>query len=271
MSNNSNPYDLDGGQIRSILSEAVDRATVLDVIPEAHAVRVNPRGDNSPLVAPVVTPMYGSVTLPRKGSRVTLVYITDNVPICVGGIYLADGEEPPTAEDGDIILGNGTGSQIRIADDGHISIITDGDERVDVDNQSASVYLSDTQTIPSQSEPTKVEFNTVEEDREGLWDQDNHQMVVKADGLHKINTSVAILSAGQNNLYEISVFVNDTEVDKMYRQSATNEPLSLHASTSERLEAGDTVDVRVKNQSGSGRDIEGDSVTTEFDIRRTGI
>lgn len=134
MSNNKNAYDLDGDQVKNkTWKNDVVRATVLDVFPNRHAVRVNPRGDNSPVMAPVLTPMYGSTMLPDEGSRVTLLYIASNVPIVLGGIYLTDGEQPPDLEVGDIRLGNGTGAHVTVKGNGDVVIESSADGDVYID------------------------------------------------------------------------------------------------------------------------------------------
>jgi hypothetical protein len=125
MSNNNNPYDLDEEQVRDKGTDnGVVRATVLDTLPETHAVRVNPRGDNAPVVAPVLTPTYGSQTLPDAGERVMLLYVAENTPICLGSIYLLDGEQPPNDKGGDLRIGNGE-EFIRFNEDGGIDSSTD--------------------------------------------------------------------------------------------------------------------------------------------------
>lgn len=136
MSNNSNPFDLDGNQVRNKTWENdVVRATVIDVLPDIHSVRVNPRGDNAPIVAPVLTPTYGMHVLPSEKERVTLLYITENVPIVIGGVYLADGLNPPEAEKNDVVIGNGSGSTITIEDGGDIRINSSDDSSVYIDGQ----------------------------------------------------------------------------------------------------------------------------------------
>lgn len=134
MSNNSNSHDLDGEQIKSkTWNNDVVRATVLDVLPDRHAVRVNPRGDNAPFVAPVVTATYGMHVLPKENERVTLLYITENVPIVIGGIYLADGDAPPSVNSGDIVVGNQSGGTITITTDGDIKMSSSDDGSVYID------------------------------------------------------------------------------------------------------------------------------------------
>lgn len=140
MSNNSNSFDLDGRQVRDkTWDNDVVRATVLDVLPDIHAVRVNPRGDDSPLVAPVLTPHYGSVTLPSSGERVTLVYIAENVPVVIGSVYLTDGQDPPDVEPNHIRIGNENG-YIGVDADGNI-VSSDPLGYSDEDAQDATAAL----------------------------------------------------------------------------------------------------------------------------------
>lgn len=135
MSNNSNPHDLDGNQVRNKghTSGDVARSTVLDVIPDSHAVRINQRGDNAPFIAPVLTPMYGSHMLPNEGERVTVLYIAENVPVVLGSIYLADGQSPPDVDAGDFRIGNESGASITLKSSGDVMVESgdDGDVYID--------------------------------------------------------------------------------------------------------------------------------------------
>lgn len=134
MSNNSNPQDVDSRQVKQKgYSNFVERATVVDVLPEIHSVRVNIRNNNAPIVAPVLTPTYGCQFLPKEGERVTLLYITDNIPLALGGVYLLDGEAPPNKAAGDIVLGNGSGGSITITDSGDVKIESSDDGDVYID------------------------------------------------------------------------------------------------------------------------------------------
>jgi len=273
MSNNSNPHDVDGEQVRNKSRDNdVVRATVIDVIPDIHSVRVNPRGDNAPTVAPVLTPMYGMQMLPQEKERVTLLYITENVPVVIGGVYLADGPNPPQADEGDAVFGNESGSAVTVHEDGHISVVTEGRQAVDIDHQSASVSLEGANQTIAAGDTDIIQFDTVEEDLEDIWNLDNdYKMTARADGLHRLTASVALPSPGQNNIYEIRIFVNNVEEKRVTRQSAVNEEMSLQVTTMERLETGDKVDIRVTNNSGASREILADDITTEFDFRRAGI
>jgi len=141
MSNNSNPYDIDSRQVRDKgYTNYVERATVLDVLPEIHSVRVNIRNNNAPIVAPVLTATYGSQTLPKEGERVTLLYITDNTPIVLGSIYLLDGQNPPNADPNDIVIGNDAG-YIAIREDGTVETSGSFSSYSDEDAQDATASM----------------------------------------------------------------------------------------------------------------------------------
>lgn len=271
MSNNNNPYDLDQEQVRDKGTDnGVVRATVLDTMPETHTVRVNPRGDNAPVIAPVLTPTYGSQTLPQAGERVMLLYVAENTPICLGSIYLLDGVQPPNGENGDLILGNDSGSAMTVHEDGRISLITDEKQPIDIDNQSASVYLGTDYSVPDNGY-TKVPFDVVKSDAEELFRPDTHDFQTSVYGLYGISASVEIPSAGQNNSYTLAIFVNNEEKKRVTRQSAVNAPLSVQVTASEYLDTGDIIDIRIENNSSSNKTITGSDLTTDFNIRREGI
>lgn len=137
MSNNSNPFDLNREAVRNKgYQQDVVRAEVLEVLPASHAVRVKPRGEAIPIIAPVLTLMEGSYTLPKEGQRVLLLYVTDNTPVVIGSMYLSDGVQPPDLDKQDIRIGNGSGS--------HITIESNGDVRIQ-SNDDSSVYIDGVQ------------------------------------------------------------------------------------------------------------------------------
>lgn len=272
MSNNSNPSDLDRDQIRNKTWENdVVRATVLDVLPDIHSVRVNPRGDNAPIVAPVSTPTYGMSVLPDEGERVTLLYITENVPIVIGSIYLRDGADPPEADIGDAVFGNSTGSQIGIREDGSIRIQTDTDEPVDIDHQTAVAQMSTDQTIAGDDTYYKVNFDSAVNNPEGIFDTSQQALVVKDDGQHSLHATVEVPLPEQNNRYTLAFFRNGTLFKRKNQQSVTSNALSLTVDTRRDLDTGDVIDVRLRQNSGSSKTITNDFEATEFNIQRTGI
>lgn len=271
MSNNKNPYDLDGNQVRGKGTDNdVVRATVLDTLPNNHAVRVNPRGDNGPFVAPVLTPTYGMHTLPDEGERVTVLYIAENVPIVLGAVYLADGEAPPDVVDGDIVFGNGTGSGVRIRKDGSIIIETIGNKPVGIDVQTATIGLETPQTISNSMAWNKVEWDNIEDDNDNLVNIENHSITARYGGLYQVNSSVEFPNPGQNNRYDIGIFINDDLVKRNSQQSAVNIGNSLSVQTDILLNDGDVIDIRVRHDGDGGRDLNGSPVTDEFSINRTG-
>lgn len=272
MSNNKNPHDVDGNQVRNKSRDNdVVRATVIDVLPDIHSVRVNPRGDNAPVVAPVSTPTYGMSVLPDEGERVTLLYITENVPIVIGSIYLRDGPNPPEAEVGDAVFGNSTGSEITIRDDGSISVGTDTDEPVDIDHQTAVAQMSSDQSIAGDDTYYKVNFDTAVDNPKGIYDTSQKAVVVKDGGQHSIHATIEVPLPEQNNRYTAAFFRNGTVFKQKNQQSVTNNALSITVDTRRDLDAGDVIDVRLRQNSGSSKTINSDFVATEFNIQREGM
>jgi len=268
--NNNNPNAISQDQVRNKTWEnAVVRAEVLDVFPQAHSVRVNPRGENAPFVCPVLALNYESKTLPDVGERVIITYITDNVPVCIGSVYLADGERPPT-ESG-LVLGN-NGSAVVINDDGSISISTGEFQPVDIDSQSGTAFMNTDQTVSVSDTYTTVQFNdTLFDDPENLFDEPQNAFVVRSSGLHRFESTVEIEEAGNGVLYTIALFKNGVEERRRYQRSTQNVPMSLTIGTQRQFDAGDIIDVRIKKSGEQSRIINSNSAGTEFSIQRKGI
>jgi hypothetical protein len=240
-----------------------------------HSVRIRVYGDESTYLAPVLMPMPGCVWIPDEGTDVAVMFNQADKPWVIGSWYALDRVEDddvdlPDYEPGDLRLGNSTGSSVTVHHDGHISLITDDTERVDIDNQSAAVYLS-TDYSASSNGYTKIPFDAVEEDREGLFRPATNDIQIHANGLHRITTSVEVPTPGQNNTYSLGIFVNGTIEKRISRQSSVNEQMSIQVTTEQRLETDDIVDVRFRNESGQARTVRGSQVTTDFSIRRAGI
>lgn len=238
-----------------------------------HTARVRVYGESSTQVAPILTSMAGDAHVPPVGSDVAVIYGPNEKPWIIGFWYAVNEDrEPPNYQPGERVIGHpDTESSIRIRKDGHIRIITEGNSAVDIDHQTASVNMSGSnQTIESNT-TEKIEFDTVEDDPEDLWDSSNYQMVVNSDGLHRITTSMAFPNPGQNNTYICHIYVNGSPEKRVAKQSAVNEELSIQVTTLERLESGDSVDVRVENGNGNDVDVLGSKQTTDFTIRRAGI
>jgi len=278
--NPSNPYTRESEHTAKDVQQAITKARVKDVNTSAeggvHTVRVQPYGTNSSFIAPVLMPVQGCVWLPEQGTDVALMFTKENKPWVIGSWYASDrinagNVELPDYEEGDLRLGNSTGSNITVESDGTINIVTVGDKAVNIDKQSAVVYRSTPQTIPNDDTYYKVEFDVVESDKEDLYDITNHQYVLKHGGDYRFSATLMFPAAGQNNRYTLGIFVNGTEEKRRSFQSSTNAEMSLDVSVDKRLNAGDVVDVRVKQNSGSGRDINGSSRTNDFILQRKGI
>lgn len=272
MTNNRNPNNLKRREVQQ-KSQDIDvvRATVMDTIPEIHSVRVNPRGDNAPFIAPVVTPIYGSQTLPDVGERVMVLFLTATSGIVLGSVYLIDGDDPPNIDIGSIRIGNDTGSHVTVRDNGAIKISTGSFQPIDIDHQSGSVRMSTDQVIPGDNTYTKVNFDTEQDDPEELFNPSTNQFIVRHEGQHRVESTVEIEAAGQNNRYTIAIFADGSPVKRKNKQSAVNEAMSINISTTRRFFDDTTLDIRMRDNSGSPKTINSDSVATEFSIERHGI
>lgn len=255
-------------------AKVVESAPHNDASEAWHQVRVRPYGESSPTIATVLSSGRGTVNPPVSGDDVAVGYGPDGRAYVIGYWYRngRDAVAPPDYAVGDHIIGSpNSNSYIAIRRDGHIDIITEGNKRVDIDNQSAAAYLTTDFSAPSQTAYSKIPFATVEYNKEGLFDTTTHDMTVHADGLHRIDASVEIAEAGQNNVYQLAIFKNGSIEKRKSRQSSVNEPLSIDIGTTSNLDKGDIIDVRLKQQTGSAKTVQGLRETTEFTIRRNGI
>jgi hypothetical protein len=243
-----------------------------------HTVRVRVYGSPSEQVftAPVLTPHKGDVTVPERGDDVAVMFGPNDKPWMIGFWYasdrVADGTLTlPDYEEGDRIIGNGSNSFMSISNDGTITIKTGGDQAIDIDRQDAIAYLSTAQSIPGDDQFYKIEFDTVEHDENDLLDLSTHDATLLHGGAYSIASTVAIPSPGQNNRYTITVYVNGVRKKRKSRQSAVNEELSLDIELNQRLSSGDVVDIRIRQNSGSSKSLNGTSETSVFNIEREGV
>jgi hypothetical protein len=135
--------------------------------------------------------------------------------------------------------------------------------------QSASVELQTQQSIPPNTW-TKVEWDNAEDDNDDLFRESTYSIEARYGGLYQINASAMFPNPGQNNRYDIGIFVNDSIEKQITKQSANNLPMSLQVQTDELLNSGDEIDVRVMQDSGNSKTLNGEAVTDEFSVNRTG-
>lgn len=278
MKNNpSNPADINTGEVRHISPKSFEKARVLGVqaLPNGlHSATIKLYEDGSQTTAPVLTPAFGDISLPTKGSDVMVLFGENDEQIVIGSWYPVDrlfrGEiDVPDYNVGDRIIGNDTDSFIKIRTDGTIDIETQGSKPLNTDHQSMSVYLSGGQTIAGNTEE-RINFNTVSHNNEGLYDTNAYEATIISGGEHEIKATVEIDNAGQNNTYAIRVYRNGNVEKRSFRQSVINNKLTLRVSTNEIFDKGDVIYITLENKSASNRTINGGSIGTEFDLRRVG-
>lgn len=280
-SNTSNPHDSDQDVIHRQTNMSVQKARVVRSrgMPDGngfHTVRIRIYGDEATYRAPVKTPMPGSVWIPKEDTDVAVIFSEADKPWVIGSWYAVDRVEDgeiflPDYEPGDMRVGNDTESHVTISNDGSIKIETGALEPIDIDHQSGSVRMSTDQIIPGDDTYNIVEFDTEQDDPEQLFNTATHAFTVRHAGQHRVEATVEINSAGQNNRYTAAIFGDNTLVKRKNRQSAVNEPLSISVSTTRRFGDDTTLDIRVRQNSGSNKTIDSSNVATEFTIERHGI
>lgn len=283
--NPSNPFSRDEVATQREMPTPVQKAKVVGVEDHPdengyHTVRIRVYGepDSQYFRAPVVVPHKGDVTIPERGDDVLVMFGPNDKPWIIGFWYALDRAqddldtiEVPEYDEGDRIIGNGSGSFVKIAEDGHIEIVTEGNQRVDIDYQSAASALTTDFDVPGDDTYYQIPYDSAEDNVEGIFDASTGKMTTLADGLYRTTASLEFPTPGQNNSYTLAIFVNGNEEKRTSRQSSVNEPMSVQVQTSKRLNPEDTVEIRVKQDSGTTRTVLGDRVTTEFNIRRVGI
>lgn len=281
--NPSNPYTRDRGHTKKDVPMPVTKAKVMASYdhPEGnafHTVRVRVYGDGATYTAPVLAPMFGSVWVPKEGEDVAVIFGESDKPWVIGAWYPLDRVEDgrvdlPDYEAGDIRVGNHTGSHITVHDDGHITIETgEVKDPIDIGFQRASARMDGPQDIDGDENFYKVEFDVFDSNVDyGIFDSENYTMTALTDGHYHINASIGIPDPGQNNRYDLAVFVNGSQNKLSVDQSANNITMTSEVQTHANLEKGDVVDIRVAQNSGNIKEICGKEKTCEFSIDRRGI
>jgi len=152
--NPSNPYTRDPAHTAKDVPLPVQKAKVMAAgdHPEDdafHTVKIRIYGDNAPYIAPVLTPVPGSVWIPEEGTDVAVIFGDSNKPWVIGSWYaldrVEDGEvDLPDYEEGDIRFGNSTGSHVTVDSEGGVTIGTaEGDFVVDGSKIKKSKYIDE--------------------------------------------------------------------------------------------------------------------------------
>ena len=141
--NTSNPHDADPDVFHKQTNMSVQKAEVLDArgMPEEngfHTVRIRIYGDQSPYTAPVITPMPGSVWIPKEGTDVAVIFSESDKPWVIGSWYAVDRVEDgevllPDYDPGNIRVGNRTGAHVTVTNDGDVRIESSDDGDVYID------------------------------------------------------------------------------------------------------------------------------------------
>jgi hypothetical protein len=130
-----------------------------------HVIEVRSDFYDQSIPAQLLTSMTGSAHIPEAGQSVLLAYRTEGYPIALGTIY-DEKQSPPSFDVRERVVGNGSGSEVRIKPNGDIHVLRkngppvtitetavsvgDGNQGVvtDVDFASETVSRSDTLFVP---------------------------------------------------------------------------------------------------------------------------
>jgi len=130
--NSSNPYTQDPAHTQKDVQMAVSKARVVASKghPDKngfHTVRIRVYGDDATYVAPVTTPMFGCVWVPKAGTDVAVMFDEADKPWIIGSWYAIDRVEDgdvdlPDYDPGDIRIGNESDSHVTVKDDGRVIV-----------------------------------------------------------------------------------------------------------------------------------------------------
>lgn len=280
-SNPTNPYSTDPSSTAKDVSPPIAKGRVENVkgMPDNggyHTVRVRLYRNNNTFIAPVLTPMLGSVWIPRRKSDVAVMFSKSGKPWVIGAWYAPDRVERgnidiPDYDPGDIRVGNESGSHMTVNNDGSIHIETADKQAVNISKQTAIAYLNSSQSIAGDDNYYQVNFDTEEDNKADLFDPTTGTITLLHGGEYTIEAEITFLTPGQNNRYTIAVFVDGTIIKRRAVQSSVNNEISPTISAHRRFDGGEEIDIRIRQNSGSPHDIEGAQESNHFTIKRDGI
>lgn len=141
--NISNPHSRDSNETKKDVPMPISKAKVESSYshPDGngfHTVGITVYGDTAPYDAPVIPMTVGSAWIPKPGTDVAVLFGADDKPWVIGPWYAVDRVEDdeldiPQYEPGEVVLGNDTGSHIRIDNDGNIHLNTSDSGDVFID------------------------------------------------------------------------------------------------------------------------------------------
>lgn len=137
---------------------------------------------------------------------------------------------------------------------------------------AASVYLSAAQTIPNTNLETLVNFDTVEYDPFGLWDNTNKQFLIAKAGLYQINMGLFCnVGVGNSGVMNCAVLKNGFDYKRTAEAYFFNEGSILAATIFVSCAIADTIKLVCANNTGAGVGVGGAGIfLSTFQIRYAG-
>jgi len=149
--------------------------------------------------------------------------------------------------DGTLKLQEGTSGN-----DNEVSLTTQGAlevEEIAVNKAHTLVAAGSSQSIPDGGF-TQVEFNDVFTDELTGWNTSSDTFSAPSDGLYEVAATISFGSAPAGTFVLLSVVVNGSQTVKEREDITQGGNMTVAASGTRRLTAGDTVSVDVLQQSG---------------------
>lgn len=118
-------------------------------------------------------------------------------------------------------------------------------------------YLDTVQSIPS-GVTTKVLLDTVDFDQGSGWDIANNKYIAPDDGFYQVNSSAQFDTSLDGGGISVRIFKNGVEVAaNLVPTNSANEDVQAAANDILQLSAGDEIEIYVRQDSGSNKDLKG--------------
>lgn len=169
--NPSNPFTQDPGHTQQDVPMPVQKAKVMAAPDHPdedgfHTVRIRVYGDQATYMAPVLTPMFGSVWVPKKGQDVAVIFGSSDKPWVIGAWYpldrVEDGEvDLPDYQPGDMRVGNESGAHVTVHDDGSVEIVSTDDAQATINGLTMETSVENPLTVPHTEWTTALDSTEV--------------------------------------------------------------------------------------------------------------
>ena len=167
---------------------------------------------------------------------------------------------------------SGSDREVALAPDGTFSAPSVETESVSTDERTTNkpgtkLTRDDTQAIDANTE-TKVEWQSAEFDTLDMGRLANNEIQVPTDGFYYIRGSVGWADNVDGERYDIMIKVNGSTVRQLETRASGASKNAIEAASTEMLDAGDVIDIRVDHTGSDGDRIDTGDERNNFEVIR---